>query len=531
LTSPPPRRPRIPELAETEFKRLCDLAGVVSNRVSDDQMGWDHYVQFRSDAQAGPPDRGPGDPDALVQIKSTTTGARTCAVKVSNAVRLAKSVLPCFVLLFDYTPDGDLRAVYVQHVWAVEIAAALKAGRRAHLNGRPLHQATLTLKFPDAGACAPSDLVARLEREIRSAGADYAAQKAKVAAAVGYEEGWGEATITLDPERLDAFVDVMLGRRAEVVVDRFTARDQRFGLTIEERDAEGAVLSVEAVPAAHGKVILSSTDGAREITLSAQLFTNGIPGLPPEHDKMRIQVEFIELLRYADGRHQAVATFAPSDPEPIDALQRKVVFRSLAESGAVDVQIYFPGGAPAPGRLEFVPTQQAEAWRRLDKTLTRLLTFTPADRWPAGARFSVTELGAGAKEIDTFLRRVNSSGGAFSVPRTPDIDALAEAWRTHITNQVLDLGSVTIFAVVSAPLTMTRTEQSWLGELGLPQVHYRAVLSGRARDHRAYMEQRLEAVRAAGFGGPSVLVARFADDDALFKPDVTEDATTALAET
>ncbi len=284
---------------------MCNAAGVVGNRVCDDQNGWDFLVEFPPVASDQPADLGPPGQSCFVQIKSSRSRRKSCNFKLSNAIRFAQHALPCFTVLLVF--DGDAvepSEIYVQHFWSDQIRAALEAARRAHLDGiAALHQVVFPVRFSDYERCPRDEVISRIEAAITAVGPRYPAAKVQLAQTVGYEDGWGAGSFTLaegvDPETL---VDLMLGRVEDVPISAFELRDARFGLKgpAVTPNSPGR-LSVDPTPLESCLVTVSPMQGGEELSLKGDVYVPGIPDLPEHLRKIRIQAGVLEVTLKPSG--------------------------------------------------------------------------------------------------------------------------------------------------------------------------------------------------------------------------------------
>lgn len=516
---PATRRPRLSALAETKFNGLCDYAGVIANKVREDQTGWDYAVEFPPMPSDGPADLNPAKPMCMVQVKSTRGTAARTKVKLSNAVRFAQNPLPCFVVLFVFDEASpEPRAVYLRHIWQTEIAEALRRAREAYVDGTPLHRSSPSLIFDEAELCPPEALIGRLEETIAAHGPDYGAAKSAIAKFVGYEDGAGEATFTLALDDMEALVDVMLGRRENVEITGFRFQESRFGLPGRLDEFGFGRFSVDAKPRTSCRVVLRSA-GGEELELEGALHTPDLPGLSPDLAKIRVQAEFLELICRFDGRTESKANFDFNRAISIAEAARVARFRALGDAGPLHVEILCPDKPPIDGILNVPSSEHASAWRRMDRALTGLLEFAPATRWPQGARFKLTDLAEGVGVIEEFIATITLPGQPIRMrPTNPASGGRAITVDTFHGPMYLDLGPTTLFAIYTADVDMREHEDHLEAILGEPRLSHRLVLPGDARRNWSYMRRQIELARETGPHGPRVLFSQLDDTPPPSRP-------------
>lgn len=122
---------RLARYAETSFASLCARGGALCHESQEDENGWDYLVELPEDESPGPADAMLPGKQAFVQIKFSRNARLSCGIKLSNALKAARSRDPWFVVLMvDAAPQPK---IYVVHIWAKEMEGRLKAGRKASI--------------------------------------------------------------------------------------------------------------------------------------------------------------------------------------------------------------------------------------------------------------------------------------------------------------------------------------------------------------------------------------------------------------
>ena len=133
---------------EKRFSKLCSDAEVTCNPAEEDDCGWDFFIQFPVPVLLHVPiDERVGGPAALVQIKTTQVEAGRWAISLQNALSLAKSPLPAFIVIVTIGKDGQesYRAI---HIWRAELTRILTAARKAHVEGdEATNRRTISFEF------------------------------------------------------------------------------------------------------------------------------------------------------------------------------------------------------------------------------------------------------------------------------------------------------------------------------------------------------------------------------------------------
>lgn len=222
---------------EWKFGEICQspdaVCDVVVNKATDDEHGWDHVVDITPPQEAGlPADLQTHLLQCFAQIKTTNGKKPSTKLKLSNAIKAAKSPLPSFVFLLHYRDGIAEPEVYGRHIWVEEISKWLERGRQTELSGRSdLHNLSVTMSFGprDKLHKRPGDW--SFDQLKLHGGAEYARNKTELFQSVGYGEFSQEGTMTLGP--LETENDVVLhelGLIEDLPVSEFRVFDKRFGI-------------------------------------------------------------------------------------------------------------------------------------------------------------------------------------------------------------------------------------------------------------------------------------------------------------
>jgi hypothetical protein len=501
------RQPRTDKLAETLFARACDVAGASSNKSLDDQYGWDFLLQLPSPGQEGPPDLSAAGLTALVQIKSTVGAKHSVTLKVSNALRMAQEATPCFIVAMAFDKGAaEPHTVWVLHIWKDEIFRALEAARRAHLKGSPLNQARLSLPMTDAQRCDPLKIVERIESELSAFGSGYAAAKAAIYETVGYEGGRGGGTITFRVESNDEVIDHLLGRIPDLEAIWVDMREERFGLP-------GPVLipnepgrfSFEAKP--HEPCQLMVSRDGEEMVFDGSVYVPGVPDIPPELFKVRFQSEFLEVVWRQVGPTEVNASFGGSKQYAITSCLQLITLISWLQVGEVELAIWVQHREFTRGPLVLSEGNFDDAeWERVRDALAGILSILPKERWPKDATFRLKDLWTGGEALARFATRVSTDGFELGIPEAPPqlLELLVNV-EHHIAPVLLQLGGVTIFAFIAAPVVgHAAVDGDAKIRMGPPRILHRGVLSGGAGENWEYLKQAYGAFREK-HAGPTTL--------------------------
>ena len=289
--------------AQDEFKLFCSRAEITCNSSSEDDHGWDFLIEIEPLREArAPADKQGGIRKAFVQVKSTHGKSPKTRMKVSNALKLAKDELPCFVVLFHYNSTGGNR-IYVQHFWTELIERALKRGRQVSVKGKDTHKSWMEIRFSEQDEKS-ADPVGWISSVVRECSDEYSAEKRSLYQKLGYENRNYRAEVTFGPlSGVEEIVDHELGLTDSLPVSRVRLIDSQFGIDSPEPilDSEHARMQIRRSDNIYCNVVLQKADGEL-ISFEAVMKLPGMLNLPS--DKFKIVVEswcFVAVVSQREG--------------------------------------------------------------------------------------------------------------------------------------------------------------------------------------------------------------------------------------
>lgn len=501
--------------AEAEFAALCSRQGVTRNKADQDRMGWDYFLQFPAETIPHLPiDAQPIEREALVQVKSKAKGPPVAKLKLSNALRLAKSPRAAFVILFLATDGTEPVRIFARHLWSEEIGGILERARRA---GAPrqvdLHRMTVSLRMTDVDDHT-DDLIAWMASEVGGQGDNYANVKGLIVATIGQEGGGIHGTIQVASADLQALVDHQIGLPVPAPIERVTVQQQRFGVNaiIPLIDARPNIADMRVTP----KPIRLRLRGAGgpDVWLDAQLFAPAFPNLPKEFFKIRIQGDFLELVTKLDGKGDLTFANHDEDKHSLPRLEALINAMKTASMGSVDVVAVLDGERLFEAEVVLqgdFPARLADLAK-----LLAALRATAADVAPADLVLSFADLVRAWNDVAVFHNLVC---GADLAARF-EFDRILPAGVTpssFIAYDYVDVGDWTFLAVVARPITAYTLGSNTLHfTCGPPQV--REAMVRRGLGVASLDELRELFVRTMRLAGPSALAieqGRYRDFQAL----------------
>lgn len=320
---------RFGRTAEDEFKRLCSRAGVTCNKSSEDDHGWDFIIEIASQRESGlPADKLPGPKQVLVQVKSTQGKLPKTKMKVSNALKLAKSELPCFVVLFHYTSGGDER-IYVRHFWAKLMERALLRGRQASAKNKKPHKVWMEIGFSEQDEHS-ADLIRWIIAKVKEHSKEYAENKRALSENLGYEGRKYRAEVTIGPlEGIEELVDHELGMTDYLPVTNMRIVDSRFGIDapVPMWESDSGRIQIRPNNARKCKLVFKNPNGD-VISFEATMRRPAIPNLPPDKFKFAIETWCFTATISSDRSFSAQITDKWNKKLSLERLSEYVTFLS-----------------------------------------------------------------------------------------------------------------------------------------------------------------------------------------------------------
>lgn len=289
--------------AQDEFKLFCSRAGITCNSSSEDDHGWDFLIEIEPNKEASAPaDKHASIRNAFVQVKSTQGESPKTRMKVSNALKLAKDELPCFVVLFHYDRTGGSR-IYVRHFWTELIERALKLGRQASVKSKDTHKSWMGISFSEQDEKS-GDPVGWISSIVRENSSEYSAEKRSLYQKLGYENRNYRAEVTFGPlSGVEDIIDHELGLTDTLPVSKVRLIDSRFGIDAPNPilDSEHARMQIRRNKNIDCNVVIQKADGDL-ISFEAVMKIPGMLKVPS--DKFKMVVEswcFVAVVSQREG--------------------------------------------------------------------------------------------------------------------------------------------------------------------------------------------------------------------------------------
>lgn len=412
---------KIPKHAETSFASLCALYGATCNPATEDDRGWDYFVQFAARSNANqmptPSDMLPEASKCLVQIKSVKGKPTGIRLKLSNAREFAKSTTPCFIVLIPYQNGIQADSVYVLHFWKNEIARTLKEMRELDSKGRSdLHRVRIAFPLADMTEVATAALLGLLESTIDREGTNYTKVKHSYSETVGFEDGHWTGSMSFQAP-MDEIVDMTLGLKDTLQASAISVRSVRFGIkagTALIDNVPGRV-SLRSNPK-QCLVLISSEPGGSEVSLSAELFYPAIPGLEKDQVRYRVVHPHLEMIcSHGKGMAQFQGKYDGDERESLDEIATLFDLLHVFAAPRLHFRLSIDGKRLLGGTGQIEPRPLSGSVECAADFVKFLKSRTKVYEIPSGLRLSVNDLLASIDsvvECITFATEESVTGNA-----------------------------------------------------------------------------------------------------------------------
>ena len=315
--------------AQDEFKLLCSRAGVTCNSSSEDDHGWDFIIELAYRQESGQPaDKVPGPRQVLVQVKSTQDKIPKTRMKVSNALKLAKSELPCFVVSFHYVNDSEKR-IYIRHFWDKLMERALLRGRSASAANKEPHKVWMEIRFSDQDEHT-ADLLSWIIATVNEHSKEYAENKRALCETLGYEERSYRVKVTFGPlDGVEELVDHLLGFTDYLPVSNIKFVDSRFGIDvpIPKWESDQGRIQIRPNNARKCNLVFQNSNGD-VISFPGTMRIPAIPNLLREKFKIMIETRCFNMTIFSDKSFSAQITNMWNEKLSLERLSEYVTFLS-----------------------------------------------------------------------------------------------------------------------------------------------------------------------------------------------------------
>lgn len=292
-------------LGETQFKLICESAGIVANPSTTDAYGWDFNLEFpnkpiNNSMVIDPP------LECKVQVKSTRGKSKKVNVKLSNLKRMALYPLPCFFFFIEYNHTTPVNA-YLLHLddeWIEKILRRVtEASHGKNAKPEQLHKITMSVRYDtclEINLSDPDAIKQKIESFVNGGVEQYVAQKLELLSKLGFEEGAGEVSFNVEGgSQVEKLIDMTLGLDSHVEVSDVIGHFKRFGVNSDVPFIEEAGGTMKIHPNDKGKeliVLFKTHSHDPGVEFTAHLLNSSMNHVVShEMVKTKIYTEFFDI--------------------------------------------------------------------------------------------------------------------------------------------------------------------------------------------------------------------------------------------
>lgn len=228
----------IGKMAENLLSMWCaEEALTVNTSNSDDNMGWDHFIEFPLKNTIENSLVHHSAPKCKIQVKATNKRDRKLQVTLSNLRKMAVDPLPNFFLFVEYDNTTNAQKVFLRYVDNVLIHQILKKVHKINASSKEnkFNKKSMQVKYDEqhqlielTGNCFTDTLLKYLGDDFNQ----LIENKKKFLDNVGYDdENLNIKFNVVGEQDLEKMIDLCLGLQDEVEIQDVKAFEKRFGLS------------------------------------------------------------------------------------------------------------------------------------------------------------------------------------------------------------------------------------------------------------------------------------------------------------
>lgn len=405
--------PKRAKWAENHLASLCGEEDGVATPPGDDVNGWDLMLEFPEKTHNGTATQRPAIQFAFIQVKSTISRDRRVQIKLSNVLKSCRQPQPWFILLVVRDPKKGIKEIYGLHVWKEHMAAGLKAVHQASVNGVLLHRKRLTVLLPES-AKITEGVVSWMQGQIDSCGENYGVTKQALADTLGYEEGYGLASLTIEGQQED-FVLAVLGLKKSIRAKSFSFTPARFGIPEKAASIEGLAGELEFQPTPKGVVNLNfrGPEDAPSLDMTADVYTFGTYDDLDSTARLRFSAPPVELVwSPATQRTKALFQMEWTQRITLSQLGNYATLCDWSHSSEIKVEIWNGANFLLSGSVNF-PKSTITSEPKLLRMIHEALN-------PFQVQFSLYDIRLSLNDLNQAIERLGwfapvSSNGSFRI--------------------------------------------------------------------------------------------------------------------
>lgn len=482
--------------AEDNFSALCSIAGVTRNKSQQDQAGWDYIIDFPPEASVDlSSDLRPVDISARVQVKSRRSSKASARLKLSNALRFAKNLQPCFIVLYMVENNDSTPRIFAKHFWVDEISHTLKRIRTAHAAGRTdFNKQTITINFSSSDEKG-DQLLDWMYKVIKEKSNRYEEEKSKIEQNAGFEDGWLHGTVSFAQEEMEDFVNHQIGLEPFAPNVELTIKQRRFGIDVPLPNHHGPPDRFRIQSHPNPCRVRFRRQMGDDIWLDGLCFQPNFTAVPTGFWKLRVVVEFMEFVISEAGVSTAKMHFVHSDQRSLPTWIAVVRLLAEFESHSLEVSIVRPGLPALDIEASFPVLFDSDDIEELSKVVS-FLDFISKGILPKNLAFSLSEINTSWSDIARVHGLVNAGCKKFSLSIIWDPKKELGTAESIYFYDYVDVGVWSFSVIVYHPITKFEIVGANLTvECGNPRVAEAFVEECSGAEHLSVLRKRYDKAR------------------------------------
>lgn len=308
----------IGNIGESKLVEWCSQVDFVANKATDDKDGWDFLVampkKYNRDLKSL--DKDNSHDQILIQVKTTKRNKGNRNIKVSNLQKLVNTPLPAFYLLIQVSEHGIPIKVHLFHVWEKIIAKVQKKLREIPKNKwDDLHKYNLTLPWDVAEEMQNhhgTEFQRVIEKKLIETKVKYSNKKNELRKSVGYTKNTGKINLEgkipkeYEGDADSLLIDLLLGEKDKIAVEKFEIIDERFGNEIKVEERKGGYFKIGDIePFGQANFNLRTQDFRANANLSTQLIVpKGVRPLIKDKSKLKVlfKTKFAKIFFFTETK-------------------------------------------------------------------------------------------------------------------------------------------------------------------------------------------------------------------------------------
>jgi len=445
-------------MGESAFSLWCNSVGLVANGSKIDKTGWDFFVEFPINPESDiPSDMLPAPLECKVQVKATDQKKRKTQITISNLHRLVKAPVPTFICFIEFEGKNEAQAAFLVHIDKKITEQTLKRIRELEVKGQAqkLNKRKITIKYTDKEKLAKTDgksLKQAIEQYIPHGAEVYIKNKNKFLKTLGFESGSGQFNVELSgKDPITDMIDLTLGLRKELNIDKFVGRHKRFGILSPTPfvDAEKGILAIPDVkPFSKAVLTFKEYEFSPGISFSTDFYSSQLNKIVPDkYLKFRAKGKFFEIV-FEPINNKAHYTFhldnedGSSLREIRDMLKVLTLFRKSPNMLELEIK---PDGLP-PLCAKINSDEEIEDWSGLYNVAEMAVSICHELKvQPDNIQVNAASLINHATSIEKFFKILKGTPSTAKVEFTLEGEGLDTVkrtsciffWQTHIGDHVV----------------------------------------------------------------------------------------------